>query len=154
MPFEGGRKEESAGSGPAMPPGLRGEDFGKISLTTRLFEEKTARERTYQYDGNPDKAGPAWRRTELIGGTSTSNLAGLAAADFDWALSDTITLTQDVSALVQSGSSTFVSDTGLQASISDAVSVRLSYTVEHDTDPPAGAVKTDTLSRITVIYGF
>ena len=100
------------------------------------------------------KAGPAWRRTELIGGTSTSNLAGLAAADFDWALSDTITLTQDVSALVQSGSSTFVSDTGLQASISDAVSVRLSYTVEHDTDPPAGAVKTDTLSRITVIYGF
>lgn len=100
------------------------------------------------------KAGPAWRRSELIGGASTSNLAGLAAADFDWALSDTITLTQDASALVQSGSSTLVSDTGLQASISDALSVRLSYTVEHDTDPPAGAIKTDTLSRITVIYGF
>ena len=100
------------------------------------------------------KAGPAWRRTELIAGGSTSNLAGLAAADFDWALSDTITFTQDANALIQSGSSTFVSDTGLQASISDALSVRLSYTVEHDTDPPAGAVKTDTLSRITVIYGF
>ncbi|MCK0098461.1 DUF481 domain-containing protein [Qipengyuania sp. S6317L1] len=100
------------------------------------------------------KAGPAWRRTELIGGGSTSNLAGLAAADFDWALSDTITFTQDANALIQSGSSTYVSDTGLQASISDALSVRLSYTVEHDTDPPAGAVKTDTLSRITVIYGF
>ena len=100
------------------------------------------------------KAGPAWRRTELIGGGSTSNLAGLAAADFDWALSDTITFTQDANALIQSGSSTFISDTGLQASISDALSVRLSYTVEHDTDPPAGAVKTDTLSRITVIYGF
>ena len=100
------------------------------------------------------KAGPAWRRTELIAGGSTSNLAGLAAADFDWALSDTITFTQDANALVQSGSSTFVSDTGLQASISDALSVRLSYTVEHDTAPPAGAVKTDTLSRITVIYGF
>ena len=100
------------------------------------------------------KAGPAWRRTELIGGASSSDLAGLAAADFDWALSDTITFTQDASAFVQSGSSTFVSDTGLQASISDALSVRLSYTLEHDTDPPAGAVKTDTLSRITVIYGF
>lgn len=100
------------------------------------------------------KAGPAWRRTELIGGASTSNLAGLAAADFDWAISDTITVTQDANALIQSGSSTFVSDTGLQAAISNALSVRLSYTVEHDTDPPAGAVKTDTLSRITVIYGF
>lgn len=99
------------------------------------------------------KAGPAWRRTELIGGASTS-IAGLAAADFDWILSDNLTFTQDASAFIQSGSSTFVSDTGLQASISDAVSVRLSYTLEHDTDPPAGAVKTDTLSRITVIYGF
>ncbi|WP_298335000.1 DUF481 domain-containing protein [uncultured Erythrobacter sp.] len=100
------------------------------------------------------KAGPAWRRTELVGGGTTSNIAGLAAADFDWAISDNLTFTQDATALVQSGSSTFVSDTGLQASISDAVSVRLSYTVEHDTDPPAGAVETDTLSRITVIYGF
>lgn len=100
------------------------------------------------------KAGPAWRRTELIGGESTSNLAGLGALDFDWEISDNFTFTQDASALIQSGSSTFISDTGLQASVSDAISVRLSYTVEHDTDPPAGAVKTDTLSRITVIYDF
>ncbi|MDY7098975.1 MAG: DUF481 domain-containing protein [Pseudomonadota bacterium] len=100
------------------------------------------------------KAGPAWRRTELTNGTSTSNLAGLGALDFDWDLSDNITFTQDATALVQSGSSTFVSDTGLQASISDALSVRLSYTVEHDTDPPLGSVKTDTLSRVTIIYDF
>jgi putative salt-induced outer membrane protein len=100
------------------------------------------------------KAGPAWRRTELTDGTSTSSLAGLAALDFDWAISDSISFTQDGSALVQSGSSTFISDTGLQAAISDAFSVRLSYTVEHDTDPPLGAVKTDTLSRITIIYDF
>ncbi|MEP1422569.1 MAG: DUF481 domain-containing protein [Erythrobacter sp.] len=100
------------------------------------------------------KAGPAWRRTELIGGASTNDLAGLAALDFDWAISDNLALTQDASTFIQSGSSTFTSDTGLQASISEAVSVRLSYTIEHDTDPPAGAVKTDTLSRITVIYGF
>ena len=100
------------------------------------------------------KAGPAWRRTELVDGTSTSSMAGLAALDFDWAISDALTFTQDASALVQSGSSTFISDTGFQASISDALSVRLSYTVEHDTDPPLGAVKTDTLSRITVLYNF
>ena len=100
------------------------------------------------------KAGPAYRRTELVNGASTSNLAGLAALDFDWSISDTITLTQDASALLQSGSSTFISDTGLQAAISDALSVRLSYTLETDTDPPAGAVQTDTLSRITIIYDF
>ena len=100
------------------------------------------------------KAGPAWRRTELTTGESTSNLAGLAALDFDWSISDSLAFTQDGSALVQSGSSTFISDTGLQVAMSDALSVRLSYTLEHDTDPPAGAVKTDTLSRITIIYDF
>ncbi|BDI61695.1 YdiY family protein [Qipengyuania nanhaisediminis] len=100
------------------------------------------------------QAGPAWRRTERLDGTSSGNLAGLASADFDWQLAENIAVTQDLSAFVQSGSSTYTSDTGLQASIADNVKVRLSYTVEHDTDPPAGATSTDTLSRITVIYDF
>jgi len=100
------------------------------------------------------KAGPAWRRTEFVAGGSRSDLAGLAALDFDWRLLDTVTVTQDASAFVQSGSSTFVSDSGLVASIAGDLSLRLSYTVEHDTDPPAGAVRTDTLSRVTIIYDF
>ncbi|MEO0419062.1 MAG: DUF481 domain-containing protein [Pseudomonadota bacterium] len=100
------------------------------------------------------KAGPAWRRTELVDGASTSNIAGLAALDFDWHISDNLSFTQDASALLQSGSSTLISETGLQAAISDAVKVRLSYALETDTDPPPGAVKTDTLSRITIIYDF
>lgn len=100
------------------------------------------------------KAGPAWRRTQLIGGGTSSNLAGLAALDFGWKVSETISLTQDASALLQSGSSTLISTTGLVARVSDKVSVRLSYGVEHDTAPPPGAVKTDTLSRVTLIYDF
>ncbi|MDP5103077.1 MAG: DUF481 domain-containing protein [Erythrobacter sp.] len=100
------------------------------------------------------KAGPAWRRTELVDGTSSSSIAGLAAADFDWRLAETISVTQDARALVQSGSSTLVSDTGLVANVSGNLSVRLSYTIEHDTAPPPGAIKTDTLSRVTLIYDF
>ena len=100
------------------------------------------------------QAGPAWRRTERINGITDTNLAGLASADFDWQIADNIALTQDASAFIQSGSSTYTSDTGLQAGIADNVKVRLSYTLEHDTDPPAGAESTDTLSRITIIYDF
>lgn len=100
------------------------------------------------------KAGPAYRRTERTNGTSEGNLAGLASADFDWTISDNITLTQDASAFIQSGSSTYISDTGLQAGIADNVKLRLSYTVEHDTHPPIGAENTDTLSRVTIIYDF
>lgn len=100
------------------------------------------------------KAGPAWRRTEFVDGGSRSDLAGLAALDFDWQLLDTVAFTQDASAFVQSGSSTFISDSGLVAKVAGDLSLRLSYTVEHDTDPPAGAVNTDTLSRVTIIYDF
>ena len=100
------------------------------------------------------QAGPAYRQTDFIGGGSDSSFAGLGSLDFDWQVSDTIALTQDASAFIQSGNSTFISDTGLQAGISDNIKVRLSYTVEHDTDPPIGAEDTDTLSRITIIYDF
>jgi putative salt-induced outer membrane protein len=100
------------------------------------------------------KGGPAWRRTELVDGSASEEFAGLAAADFDWQLAETISLSQDASALVQSGSSTLVSDSSIAAKVSSDISVRLSYTIEHDTAPPPGAVKTDTLSRVTLIYDF
>ena len=44
-----------------VPPGLRSEEAGKITLTTRLFEEKTAREKAMQYDGVPLNHGHEWR---------------------------------------------------------------------------------------------
>lgn len=100
------------------------------------------------------KVGPAYRRTERVNGTSDSNLAALASANFNWQIAENIALTQDASAFVQSGSSTYISDTGIQAGIADNVKLRLSYTVEHDTDPPVGAESTDTLSRVTIIYDF
>lgn len=100
------------------------------------------------------KAGPAWRRTELVNGDTTSSLSGLGALDFEWQVSDTIKFTQDATAYIQTGNSTFTSNTGFEAQLNGHLSARLAYVVEHDTDPPAGAVKTDTLSRFTLIYGF
>ncbi len=100
------------------------------------------------------KAGPAWRRTERIGAPAQSNLAALAELDFDWQFAERIALTQNASAFLQGGSSTLISETGIQAGVADDFQLRLSYAVEHDTDPPAGALKTDTLSRVTLIYDF
>ena len=100
------------------------------------------------------KAGPAYRKTTVIGGGSTSRIAGLVSLDFDWNVSDTIKLTQDASAFVQSGNSTYHSTTGLEAGLGGNLSARIAYAIEHDTSPPAGAVQTDTLTRFTLIYGF
>ncbi|TIX50165.1 DUF481 domain-containing protein [Alteraurantiacibacter aquimixticola] len=110
------------------------------------------------------KAGPAWRHTRLVNGLSESSIAGLLGVDFDWTISDRIKLTQDTSAVAEAGGSAVAfigSDntsinlvTGLEGKINDSLTARLSYTVEYDSNPPEGAVSTDTLTRFTLVYGF
>ncbi len=110
------------------------------------------------------KAGPAYRITEFADGTSTSRLAALAGLDFDWRISDSIKLTQDANSTLETGgeallivdsSNTSLSAvTGLEAALSNSLTARLSWTIEYDSNPPAGAVSTDTLTRFTLIYGF
>lgn len=98
--------------------------------------------------------GPAYRKTNFVGGGSDSALAGLASLDFDWRLSETVKISQDASAFVQSGNDTLLATTALEAGLSGALSLRLSYAVEYDSQPPVGAVSTDTLTRVSIIYGF
>ena len=110
------------------------------------------------------KAGPAYRITEFRDGTSNSRIAGLFGADFDWEIVKGLTFTQDANALAEGGGEVQVlldgSNTsinlvsGLDFKISEKLRSRLSYAVEYDSNPPADAVKTDTLTRFTIIYGF
>jgi len=100
------------------------------------------------------KAGPAWRRTSLVSGGTEQNLAGLGAMAFEWKIADNLKLTEEASVFLQSDNKTLTSATGLNARLNGNLSARISYSVEHDTHPPTGAVKTDTLSRFTLIYDF
>lgn len=77
-----------------------------------------------------------------------------ASGGLGYRVSDTIKLTQDASVFLQADNNSFVSTTGVEAALGGNLSARLAYVVEHDTDPPAGAVKTDTLTRFTLVYGF
>jgi putative salt-induced outer membrane protein len=110
------------------------------------------------------KAGPAYRFTEFANGRSEESLAALAGIDFDWQLSDTIKLTQDTDFVAEGGgSATAIIDaqtttlnlvTGVEADLIDWLTARLSYAVEYDSNPPPGAVSTDTLTRFTLVYDF
>ena len=111
------------------------------------------------------KAGPAYRRTDFTNGQSADSLAGLVGLDFDWRIADRVTFTQDANAVstAAGGAATLIVDSastslsfvsGLQFKVSDKVSTRFSYQVDYESDPPPGAVSTDTLSRFTLIYGF
>lgn len=110
------------------------------------------------------QAGPAYRVTEFADGTSTDRLAALFALDFDWQLSESVKLTQDANSTVETGGEAVVivdsnntsltAITGIEAGISDSLTARLSWTLDYDSNPPAGAVSTDTITRFTLIYGF
>jgi putative salt-induced outer membrane protein len=110
------------------------------------------------------KAGPAYRVTEFVDGREESRIAGLLALDFDWQITDRLKLTQDTNAVAETGGSAVAIidsrntsidlTTGLDAAIARKLKARLSYAVEYDSNPPPGAVQTDTLSRVTLIYDF
>lgn len=110
------------------------------------------------------KAGPAYRVTEFVDGRSESRIAGLIGVDFDWSITDRLKLTQDTNAVAETGGSALaIIDsqttsldliTGLNATINSSLSARFSYAIEYDSNPPPGALQTDTLSRVTLIYDF
>lgn len=110
------------------------------------------------------KAGPVFRRTELVGGEGENHLGGLAGLDLDWKISPRLTFTQDANMVAESrGSATLIVDSdnttlalnsGLEAKISDRLSTRLSYALNYDSNPPPQGVSTDTMTRFTMVYGF
>ncbi|MFO6448302.1 YdiY family protein [Erythrobacter sp. NE805] len=110
------------------------------------------------------KAGPAYRVTEFTDGRSENRIAGLIGLDFAWSITDRLKLTQATNAVAETGGSAIaIVDsrntsidllTGLNAKISDKLSARFSYSWEYDSNPPAGAVGTDTLTRMTLTYDF
>ena len=114
------------------------------------------------------KAGPAFRVTDFAAGNSESSLAALVGLDFDWKISDNLNFSQDAGgtwasdaqgftsavAIIDSDNATFKATSALGAKLIGSLSARLSYTIEHETNPPVGRIKTDTLSRASLVYDF
>lgn len=110
------------------------------------------------------KAGPALRRTEFTTGETDTRLAGLLGFDFDWTFAEGVKLTQNTNLVAETGgAATIIFDsrnttlalvTGLEARITGKLSSRFAYQVDYASQPPAGKVSTDTISRVTLVYGF
>ncbi len=100
------------------------------------------------------KAGPAWRNTDFTSSADENAFSGLGSANLFWKLSPTLSLNEAASILTQSDKSTLTALTSVDARINGSLSARLSYQVRHETNPPAGLKNTDTLSRMTLVYGF
>jgi putative salt-induced outer membrane protein len=100
------------------------------------------------------EGGPALRFTDYIDEPKATTVSALGSLDFSWKATRAVSLKQQASAYVESDNSTFTSTTSLEAGMLKGLKARLSYRYEHDTDPPDGSRRTDTLSRFTLVYGF
>lgn len=100
------------------------------------------------------EAGPSLRQTRYTTGESDSQLAGRASLAYFWTIREGLVFSQDAAALVGSGGSTLTSITALTTRLFGAVSARVSFNVEHETNPPPGLDKTDYATRLTGVYEF
>ncbi|WP_260483641.1 DUF481 domain-containing protein [Sphingomicrobium flavum] len=100
------------------------------------------------------KGGPAWRHVDFVDNGVEQSLAMLGAVDFSWQITDRLKITEAAESYLESANSTLKSATGVEASLASNLTGRIAYVVEHETAPPAGAVQTDTLTRVTIIYDF
>lgn len=100
------------------------------------------------------EAGPAVRRINYVEEPNETTWSVLTSVDFDWRITPQLKLTQDASSYVGSDNSTFTSLTALESGLIKGLKAKLSYSIEHETSPPEGSLKTDTISRFSLVYGF
>ena len=100
------------------------------------------------------EAGPALRQTDYSLGRSENEFAGRASVNYLWKMFPNLTFTQIVSYYGQSHDSTLTSDTAFTANLIGALSARASYHIQYETNPPLTLDKTDTLTRLTLVYSF
>lgn len=100
------------------------------------------------------EAGPAIRQIDYVDDPSATNWSLATSLDWDWTISPTMKLSQDASSYIGSDNNTFTSMTALEAGMTKRLKLKLSYSFEHETSPPDGSLKTDTVSRFSLVYGF
>jgi len=100
------------------------------------------------------KASPALRWSNPVAGGSDTLVSGLAGLNYRWTLSPTLTSTQDASLYVDAQNAIFTSLTALNVKLGGKLSGQMALQTRRETDPAAGAPKADTLTRMSLVYGF
>ncbi len=98
--------------------------------------------------------GPGARQSEVNDGERSEDVILRWFSDFQYAFSKHAELTEEL--LVQSGNNNTETESvsGLKVKINGALSVRLSYTLKHNSQVPADREKLDTKTAITLVYDY
>ncbi|MEP1229836.1 MAG: DUF481 domain-containing protein [Litorimonas sp.] len=87
-----------------------------------------------------------------ISGDTTNEIGIRGKSDFDYKLNENVSVYNDTE-IIWSSSDTYIwNEVGLTAQLIGNLAARASYRVDYHSNPPTGAVGTDTISRIGVVY--
>jgi putative salt-induced outer membrane protein len=100
------------------------------------------------------EAGPALRQTRFTDGVTSNTFAARGAGNLIWTISPAVEFTENATVFYDSFNTSFQSISALTAKLNGALSARASFQFNSESNPPLGLKKTDTTSRVTLVYAF
>ena len=88
----------------------------------------------------------------VIPAETVESVSLFAASNYSFQFNENVVFTNDTDMLYAQESTQLVMISALTAKLTDALSVRVSFDVRHDTDPPVGYTSTDTATRLSLVY--
>lgn len=98
--------------------------------------------------------GPGARQSRLDDGSNEDEVTLRGAAKLAWKLSDTSSLTEDLSTEVGEDTTITKSVTALTAQVNSRLATKITYTIKNTSEVPVGVHKTDTETAVTLVYSF
>ena len=84
--------------------------------------------------------------------TTDCSLAGVASLDFIHQFNDSTSVYDKFNSESTSENNFLQNEIGLSVKVAGRLAMVLAYQVRHNTDPPAGFKKTDTLTTVNLAY--
>lgn len=91
-------------------------------------------------------------QTVPVAGDRSNELALRGFSDFDFAINENVSLYNDTEVLWSESDTYIWNEVGLSAQLMGALAARVSYRVDHHTDPTPDRKKTDSALRFGVVY--
>ena len=98
--------------------------------------------------------GPGYSYNKTNAGQTESGMIVRGALNYQWKVSDTATFKQQLSSEVGTDNTKSKSVTSLSAQLVGSLSMKLSVTLDHNTDVAEGTDKLDTQTAVTLVYTF
>lgn len=89
---------------------------------------------------------------QITPATTEESFSVIGASNYAFQFSENVGLTNDTDVLYAEESTQLLNTLALTASLTEALSARISFDVRHDTNPPTGFESTDTASRVSLVY--